>query len=283
MKWDAKTTDDGYTDSCSDLYRGPEPFSEPETKALRDLILRHQFKAAVFFHARSEFEHSRLIVPYMYHKSFLKTHREDKKSWLMHKNDLKVYDMITETMQEALKSSERKYDYGTAYEILNKTISGSEIDWTFDEAGVFSLIVQIGTKDKSYFPKKEHVLPLLERHIQPLVSLAKLVVELPKKTTPKTSYAYHLSMFPVFLGLTLALALLVGFVVARYLGYDNILGRFKTVISRLERMYLYSNYTNLSSRVKEEDELDVNFDDVELEGNMVEEEDDEGTGFSYRR
>ncbi|KAJ3208238.1 hypothetical protein HDU67_006934 [Dinochytrium kinnereticum] len=266
MMWNSKTTEPGFDDPCNDLFRGPEPFSEPETKAVRDLILRHPLKAAVFFHARSESEHSRLIVPYMYHKSYLKTHREDKKSRLMNKEDLNVYDKITTVMQDALAPEEGKYQYGTAYEIMNKTISGSEIDWTFDEAGIFSLILQIGTKDRSYWPKKEHVASLLE----------KLVTSLPRKATPKTSIVGHLSVFPIFLGLGLALILLFGFVVARYLGYDNIVGRFRTIMSRLERMYLYSNYTNLSNRVKEEDELEVNFDDLELEGEAVEEDEDEG-------
>ncbi|KAJ3096684.1 hypothetical protein HDU97_005645 [Phlyctochytrium planicorne] len=279
--FDSKTTEDGFDKPCNDLYRGSEPFSEPETRAVRDLILKHQFKAAIFFHSRSEREASRLIVPYMYHKSYLKTHRDDKKNRLIHQNDLKVYDRITSTMQDALPPKAAKYEYGTAYELMNKTISGSEIDWTFDQAGIFSLILQVGTKDGSYLPKKEHIMPLLEVHIQPILSLAKISLELPRKTTPRTSIAYHLSVFPLFLGLALALVLLFGFFIARYLGYDNIVHRFKTFVARLQRMSLRSSYTNLNSRVKDED-LEVDFDDLELEGDVVDGDDDE-VGFSYSR
>lgn len=37
----------------SDVYRGPGPFSEPETRALRDFVLNHNFTYAVSFHSGS--------------------------------------------------------------------------------------------------------------------------------------------------------------------------------------------------------------------------------------
>jgi hypothetical protein len=40
--------------SGSDIYRGPAPFSEPETQAIRDLALKHNFKYAVSFHSGNE-------------------------------------------------------------------------------------------------------------------------------------------------------------------------------------------------------------------------------------
>lgn len=33
---------DECADACSECYRGPEPFSEPETKALRTFLNEHQ-------------------------------------------------------------------------------------------------------------------------------------------------------------------------------------------------------------------------------------------------
>ena len=35
---------------CSDVYRGESSFSEPETQALRDFILNHNFKNVLNFH-----------------------------------------------------------------------------------------------------------------------------------------------------------------------------------------------------------------------------------------
>jgi len=39
------------TNTWSDLYRGPAPFSEPETRAIRDLVRTHHFVAAISYHS----------------------------------------------------------------------------------------------------------------------------------------------------------------------------------------------------------------------------------------
>jgi hypothetical protein len=41
----------GTTSSGAETYRGPAPFSEPETCAIRDLVLQHSFKYAIDFHS----------------------------------------------------------------------------------------------------------------------------------------------------------------------------------------------------------------------------------------
>jgi hypothetical protein len=51
--WNA-TCDSGSTDPTAEDYRGPSPFSEPETQAIRDLALTHSFKYAVSFHSGAE-------------------------------------------------------------------------------------------------------------------------------------------------------------------------------------------------------------------------------------
>ena len=53
-QWNA-TVDSGSTDPCAEDYRGPAPFSEPETQALRDLALQHVFKYALSFHSGAVF------------------------------------------------------------------------------------------------------------------------------------------------------------------------------------------------------------------------------------
>jgi hypothetical protein len=42
-------------DPSSPVYRGPAPFSEPETQAIRDLVLEHHFTYAISFHSGLEF------------------------------------------------------------------------------------------------------------------------------------------------------------------------------------------------------------------------------------
>jgi len=47
--------DRGVSDPSSEVYRGPTPFSEPETQAIRDLVLEHHFTYAISFHSGLEF------------------------------------------------------------------------------------------------------------------------------------------------------------------------------------------------------------------------------------
>jgi len=44
----------GSTSPRSEIYKGPQPFSEPETRAIRDLVLEHNFKYAISFHSGAE-------------------------------------------------------------------------------------------------------------------------------------------------------------------------------------------------------------------------------------
>ncbi len=53
-QWNA-TVDSGSTDPSAEDYRGPAPFSEPETQALRDLALQHIFKYALTLHSGAVF------------------------------------------------------------------------------------------------------------------------------------------------------------------------------------------------------------------------------------
>lgn len=44
----------GVTSPRSEFYRGPAPFSEPETEAIRDFVLQHNFTYAISFHSGVE-------------------------------------------------------------------------------------------------------------------------------------------------------------------------------------------------------------------------------------
>ena len=52
-QWNA-SCQSGSTDPRDEDYRGPAPFSEPETRAMRDLALQHHFKYAISFHSGAE-------------------------------------------------------------------------------------------------------------------------------------------------------------------------------------------------------------------------------------
>lgn len=51
--WD-RPCESGSMDPRSERYKGPEPFSEPETQAVRNLAVQHDFKYAASFHSGDE-------------------------------------------------------------------------------------------------------------------------------------------------------------------------------------------------------------------------------------
>ena len=60
-EWNA-TVESGSPHLWAESYRGPAPFSEPETQAMRDLALQHNFNYAVSFHSGAEL----IIYPWGY-------------------------------------------------------------------------------------------------------------------------------------------------------------------------------------------------------------------------
>ncbi|KAI9365956.1 CCR4-Not complex component, Not1-domain-containing protein [Zopfochytrium polystomum] len=244
--WEYPATAGNFSDPCDGAYRGVEPFSEPETRAIRDLFLQESPKASIFFHSRSKSHKSRILVPYVYHKSFLSTHREDKKNKLMNQKDLDQYDILTMHMQSAKSRSSSAsdtsdYEIGTAWEAMQKTISGSELDWAFDQAGSFALIVQVGTAESTYWPPVAAVPGLLDKHLYPALEVLERAGGLTPKVTakgPASAIARGLQTAPLVLGVLLAFFLMVGFAVARFLGYDDIFGRFKANVKRAHQAVL---------------------------------------------
>lgn len=59
---------------------------------------------------------------------------------MMRADDAKVYRQLTGAMNDA---SGGIYKIGTTYEIEGNTISGSELDWAFDQAGVWAVGVNV--------------------------------------------------------------------------------------------------------------------------------------------
>jgi len=53
-QWDAEVQS-GSPNPEDETFRGPAPFSEPETRAIRDLAMTHNFKYAISFHSGIEF------------------------------------------------------------------------------------------------------------------------------------------------------------------------------------------------------------------------------------
>ncbi|XP_010623587.1 mast cell carboxypeptidase A [Fukomys damarensis] len=101
---------------CSDIYRGPAPESEKETKAVTDFIRRHlkSIKAYITFHSYSQM----LLFPYGY-TTKLPCNQEDLN---------KVAKIGTDVISTRY---ETHYIYGPIASTIYPT-SGSSLDWAYD-------------------------------------------------------------------------------------------------------------------------------------------------------
>ncbi|MCE5270699.1 M14 family metallopeptidase, partial [bacterium] len=91
-----------------DSYRGPESFSEPETRAFRDFVNAHAFSCAVNFHSYS----SVLINPWGY-------------------VDARTPDSLLYARLGRELTAENRYVYGTAVGTLGYRVNGELTDWEY--------------------------------------------------------------------------------------------------------------------------------------------------------
>ncbi len=120
-KWDAPV-DSGSSDPKAEDFRGPAPFSEPETQALRDLALQHSFRYAVSFHSGAE----SISYPWDYTAAAAP-----------HKSTLQ------EIASELSQLTHAPYAQSGAW----YTLSGSWDDWMYGSQGTFAFTCEIYTNE----------------------------------------------------------------------------------------------------------------------------------------
>lgn len=103
----------------AETYRGPEPFSEPETRAIRDFTLSHQFVFVQDYHT-----HGNLIIyPWGY---------------------LGEVASPAFTIFSNLFARENGYRTGTGLQTLGYYANGISNDWTFGFAGAYAFTPEVG-------------------------------------------------------------------------------------------------------------------------------------------
>ena len=107
---------------CEDIYRGTEPFSEPETKAhMEDIQNTTNIVGYVTYHAYGEM----ILYPFGMEES-----NE------VQRKGLYEMDLVAQEMQEAIQSvHNHTYEYGEIKEILYEA-PGSTVDWIYLEKDV---------------------------------------------------------------------------------------------------------------------------------------------------
>jgi len=120
-------------DQFSDVYRGTAPFSEPETQAVRDFCVQHQFKIALNYHAFSNL----LIIPW----GFDNTLTPDDAS----------YRALANKMTE-----QNNYVIGTGLETVGYLVNGDSDDWMYGEQTtkpkILSMTPEVGPGSFGFWP-----------------------------------------------------------------------------------------------------------------------------------
>lgn len=113
VSWDSSPNTDN---PCYNVYRGPAPESEKETKAVTNFIRSHlnSIKAYITFHSYSQM----LLFPYGYTVKLPPNHQDL----------LKVARIATDVLSSRY---ETRYIYGPIASTIYKT-SGSSLDWAYD-------------------------------------------------------------------------------------------------------------------------------------------------------
>ena len=123
------------SDPCSEVYRGDSPFSEPETEAIRDFILNHDFKNVLHYHS-----YSNLYIHAFGDGSYpeepdLSTHREIGHEMAKHNG----------------------YYVGTGLDGIGYTVNGDAVDWSYGNQGLIAYVPEVGSYSQGFWPSEDEV------------------------------------------------------------------------------------------------------------------------------
>ena len=125
-------------DSSSEIYRGKNPFSEPETQAMRDFCIEHNFLITINNHAYGNY----VIPPWGY---------EDIAT-----QDSSVFENLIK-----IANTQNNYVKGRPY-----TTNGDALDWMYGEQQIknkiFALTPEIG---HSFWPTLNEIIPIAKDNL----------------------------------------------------------------------------------------------------------------------
>lgn len=134
----------------SETYRGAAPFSEPETAALREFVLEHDFRTVFNYHSFSDL----LIYPY----GVLQRETQDAHVFTPYAIDM---------------TAENNYEYGTDIETVGYNTRGAADDWFYGpEIGnpdgrtpSISFTPEVGSWSDYFWPPASRIVPLSEDNL----------------------------------------------------------------------------------------------------------------------
>ena len=146
--FDSKGSSD---DPCDETYRGSQAFSEKETQAIRNLILKNRkTSSAINLHAYGNL----WINPFCYTSDL-----NDKTFF-----DSNVYDFYAAFHKKL--EAEGITTYGNAIKAINYTANGEASDWMLGEHGIISMSPELGERNSdtnAFYLSKEQVQSLTKK------------------------------------------------------------------------------------------------------------------------
>jgi len=139
-------TDQGSSpDPATDVYRGPAPFSEPESRMVRDFCREHNFTFAHNYHTHGNL----LIYPWAYNAT------------LADSTFFKFAQIFTK---------ENRYKAGITFETVGYAVNGSSEDWMHAERGIYGYTPEVGRG--GFWPMPEFIDPYNKANVWQNLSTA---------------------------------------------------------------------------------------------------------------
>ena len=144
-------------DPASDVYRGAAPFSEPETQAIRDFCIAHEFRAVLNYHTY----HNLLIHP-----------------WCS-VPDLVTIDSTLFEEHARLLTRNNGYAHGTTNQTLFYLVNGGSDDWMYGEQTLkgksLAMTPEVGNLDDGFWPPDWRIEQLCKDNVDQNLLQAHLV------------------------------------------------------------------------------------------------------------
>lgn len=133
------------SDPCSDIYHGAGAFSEPETQAVRELLMQIDPKIAFSSHS----VRGAYLNPYGYTATS------------------PAFDVYSEFSSDF--AAQNQYIYGRTSEILGYTSSGTTRDY-LHSIGIYGWTPEIG--GSGFWPSQSEIMPLMSENLYPMKYLS---------------------------------------------------------------------------------------------------------------
>ncbi|NQV29472.1 MAG: immune inhibitor A [Candidatus Marinimicrobia bacterium] len=140
-------------DNCASTYRGSVAFSEPETQAIRDFVLYHDFQTVFNYHSYGNL----LIRPFGYDPDVV-----------LPFPDGAIYAELGQDLV-----SDNNYLFGTGAETVGYLTNGDAVDYMYGDQGIINFTPEVGTwAQGGFWPPTDLIFELAEENLSMNMHLA---------------------------------------------------------------------------------------------------------------